>query len=135
MPRSPFNTSSELPVKPISHYCHHLDAAWVPLPDELNFAAPGNEDYTAAYLNQTEGLQMIASVKDLGAYRVIHVSIGQINFCRPDLNEQELYEHSLSEAAVILELFFPGRGFARAPDDPRKPTLHHYFSIIEEGDE
>lgn len=100
----------------------------------MSFPPPGQEEYTCAYFNQSEGIQMIASIRDTGALQLIHVSIGQINFFRPDLTESELYEYTLDQAPDILDLFFPGRGFARQPDDPRKPTLHHYFSIIEEGD-
>lgn len=121
-------------MKPISHYIRQPGDDWTPLPNELTLAPLGQEENACAFLNQKEGLHFMASVIWENGYHVIHVSIGQINALRPDLTVEQLHEYSLSQAPALLELFFPGRGFSSQTRGSYKPTVHHYFSLIEEKD-
>lgn len=117
--------------KPIATYCKQEVAGWDRLPDFMTMAFPGEEDYSCSFIRQSDGIQMLASVKDLNVLNTIHVSLAPIRSCRKDWTEEEHSGHIFDIAAEVVESFFPGRRFARQPDDPRRPQVKHYFAILE----
>jgi len=115
--------------KAIDSYCLQKIAGWHKFPSEL-VASLGEEEFYCGFFNPVAGLHMMASVKDLGALQVIHLSIGKISSFDPDMTEEDWDQRIYSNAADIAETFFPGRKFARQPDSPNHPNLKHYFSIL-----
>ncbi len=116
---------------PIANYCKQQVEGWDKLPEFMNFAPPGEEDFCCSFLRRADGIQMLASVKDLNALNTIHVSLAPIRDCRKDWTDDEHNGHIFDVAFEVVESFFPGRRFARQPDDPRRPQVKHYFAILE----
>lgn len=116
-------------MKPITTYCKQQVEGWNPLP-AMNSMFPEQLNF----INDKEGIQLMTSIKDYGVLQVIHVSIGQVRTLRPDLTEEQLAENIRERTPHIINDFFGHRGFAMQPDDPRRPTVKHYFSILEVGE-
>lgn len=116
--------------KPIAAYCDQGVPGWNKLPELFVQAYPGEEDFSCGFLNSELGLHMMASVKDFGVLHVIHLSLGPIKSFDPSLSEAEWAVRIQDNAFSIAESFFPGRTFARQPDDPRKPDVKHYFAVL-----
>jgi hypothetical protein len=118
-------------MKPISVYCEQEVDGWVKLPVFLNMAFPGQEDYTCSFLNQKEGIHLLASVKDFGVLQQVHVSLAPIMAYRKDKTESEMVEEIVYRAGDIIQEFFGDLDFCRAPDDQRRPSVKHFFHIID----
>lgn len=118
-------------MKPISVYCKQEVQGWAKLPVFMNLVFPGMEDYSCSFLNDRDGYHLLASVKDLGSLQQIHISLAPIMYYRPDKTEEEMVEEIVHNAGDIIEKFFGDLQFCRAPDDPRRPCVKHFFHIIE----
>lgn len=114
--------------KPISAYCNQDVHGWEKLPDLFVQAYPGEEDFSCGFINSE--LCMFASVLDFGILNVIHLSLGPIKSFDPSLSDADWAVKIQDNAFSIAESFFPGHTFARQPDDPRKPDVKHYFSVL-----
>lgn len=117
-------------MKPISVYCRQEVEGWVKLPSILNMSPPGEEDYSCGFLNQKEGMHLLASVKNLGVLHQIHVTIGPIMAYCKNKTEEEMATKIASQADAILENFFGDLDFCRAPDE-RRSSVKHFFHIID----
>lgn len=118
-------------TKPISTYCKQEVDGWNCLPASMVLAALGDEEFCCGFLRESDGAHMMASVKDLGAIKVIHVSIAPIRFYKKDWSDEEHQRHLFANTPEIVASFFGNRPFARKPDDPRRPEVKHYFAILE----
>jgi hypothetical protein len=116
---------------PIANYCEQQVEGWQKLPVFLNLVIAGNEEFSCSFLRQSDGVHLMASVKDLNALNTIHVSLAPIRSCRKDWTDEEHGGHIFDVAAEVIESFFPGRKFLRQPDDELRPQVKHYFSILE----
>jgi len=120
-------------MKPISVFCKQEVEGWAKLPVFLQLITPGLEDYSCSFLNAKEGIHLMASMKDLGSLQQIHVSLAPIMHYRPDQTENGMVEEIVYKAGDIIEMFFGDLMFCRAPDDERKPSVKHFFHIIEKS--
>lgn len=118
-------------MKTIADYCKQEVPGWTKLPVEFCFARQGEEHLTCSFMSQ-DGIQIIASIRDYGKLKVLHASIGEVRSLRPELNEDEMAEFIEIETPRVLQTFFGNRGFAQQPDDPRRPTVKHWFSPLED---
>ena len=118
-------------MKPISVYCKQEVEGWAKLPVFMNLVSPGQEDYSCGFLNDKQGIHFLASVKDFGVLQQIHVSLAPIMYYRPDKTESEMVEEIVYQAGDIIEKFFGDLDFCRAPDDQRRPSVKHFFHIID----
>lgn len=116
--------------KPIATYCRQEAEGWDKLPPHMVLCPPGDEPFYCAFLRK-DGVHMMARVADYGVLKNIHVSIGPIRSCRPDLNDEEMADYLYQVTPEVIETFFGERRFARQPDDARKPEVKHYFAILE----
>lgn len=115
--------------KPIAAYCKQEVHGWNKLP-QLVPSLPGEEGYTCSFLNDVLGLHMLASVKDVGVMQVIHLSLAPVKSFDHGMSNEDWNQRIFANMADIAESFFPGRQFARQPDDPRRPSVIHYFAIL-----
>ena len=120
-------------VRKIATYCRQEAEGWDKFPAYLVPSPPGEEDLYCGFMRK-DGAHMMASVKDYGRLQTIHVSIGPIYSLRPDLTPEELKDYLFSITPEVIETFFGERRFAKQPDDPRKPDVKHYFSVLEVGE-
>lgn len=116
--------------KPISFYCKQEVQGWDELPNFMTLALPGEENYSCSFVRQADGIQMIASIKFLNNLNTIHVSLAPLRSCRKDWTEEEHNGHVFDVTSEVIDSFFPGRKFARQPDDPRRPRVKHYFTVL-----
>lgn len=110
---------------PITEYCRQV-LGWVKL--EFTLAAPGKEEYSCAFI-RNDGIHFMATAKSINHVELIHVTIAPLTKMS-DLPEGQLLAYIEEQTPSILEDFFPGRRFAKQPDDLRRPQAKHYFSII-----
>ena len=120
--------------KPIATYCKQEVAGWDIFPALSDAIFPGEEEFSNVFIRQSDGLQLLATVKDYDALKIIHVSLAPIRTCRPDWTDEEHNGHIFDVASEVVESFFPGRKFARQPDDSRRPQVKHYFTVLEDQD-
>ena len=118
-----------MPRKPIREYIT-VPEGWTELPNLLPLP-DGEEQYFTTFLGGAYGMQVMASVKPY----YLHVSIGPVYSMRKDLAPADLQQNIMLGAGGILEAFFPGRQFAKQPDDARKPDVKHFFSLFAKGEE
>lgn len=118
-------------MKPISVYCKQEVVGWARLPMELCLPKPGQEDFTCSYLNESLGIQLLATIEDLGSLQQIRVSLAPVMYYRPEISEQDLVKEIQLRAGDIIEEFFGNLLFCRAPDDERRPVVKHFFHLIE----
>lgn len=116
--------------KPIVAYCKQDVEGWLKLPNAINAAPPGEEEFTCGFLRQSDGVHMLASVKTLNDFNFIHVSLTPIRVFRQDWTDEEHSGHLFDIAFEAIKSFFPDRKFAQQPVDPRRPEMKHYFSPI-----
>ena len=115
--------------KPIATYCKQEMLGWDKLPPEI-MALPGDEEFSCGFIRRKDGLHLMASVKDFDVLNVIHLSVGPIKSLNPTLSDQEWEKYILSSVCSIAKDFFGERDFVRRPDDPRKPSVKHYISVL-----
>ena len=113
--------------KPIATYCKQDLVGWLKMPDASH---PGEEEFTCGFLRLSDGIHMLASVKDINGLHILHVSLTPIRICRKDWTDEEHNGHLFDITSEVIESFFPGRRFAQTPADPRKPEMKHYFSPL-----
>lgn len=118
-------------MKPISVYCKQDVHGWAKLSMEFCLPKPGQEDFTCSFLSESLGLQLLATIENLGSLQQIHVSIAPVKYYRPELSDVEFVQEIQSKAGNIIESFFGDLVFCRAPDDQRRLTVKHFFHIIE----
>lgn len=104
------------------------------MPVALSLPAPGEEDYTAAFM-RPDGIQLSVSARDFDGVEVLHVSLAPVYSLLPNVGDAEkswLQERLAAETPAILQEFFGGRQFTRQPDDPRpgRGDSKHYFSPL-----
>jgi hypothetical protein len=118
-------------LPPIWKYCVKDPPGWMPMPQVIEALYPSSQQHLACCYIRQDGIQMTADLKDYGALQVIHLSLGPVKYFRPELNEQEWEEFLILSAYEVANTFFPGRKFARQPDDERKPNVKHFFAVLE----
>lgn len=118
-------------MKPISVYCKQEVVGWARLPMELCLPKPGQEDFTCSYLNESLGIQLLATIEDLGSLQQIRVSLAPVKYYRPEISEEDFVKEIQLRAGDIIEEFFGKLVFCRAPDDQRRPVVKHFFHLIE----
>lgn len=116
--------------KPISEYCQQEVAGWYAIPELTMTIFPGEEEFSCVFFRESDAIQFLATVKDHNGLRVIHASLAPIRSVRKDWTDEEHNGHIFDVAFEVLKSFFPGRKFLRQPDDPRRPQVKHYFSIL-----
>ena len=121
-------------LPPIWKYCIKDPPGWMPMPQIIEMLYDAQHQHLACAFMREDGIQMTADLKDYGRLQVIHMSIGPVKYYRPELNEEEWKEFLFYSSHEVAETFFPGRKFARQPDDPRKPDVIHWFSVLEAQD-
>lgn len=115
--------------KPIATYCKQEMLGW----DKLPSSSPDNAisaEFSCGFIRCKDGIHLMASVKDFEILNVIHLSVGPIKSLNPTLSDQEWEKHILSSVRSIANDFFGERDFVRRPDDPRKPSVKHYISVL-----
>lgn len=118
-------------MKPISVYCKQDVHGWAKLPMEFCLPKPGQEDFTCSFMSESLGLQLLATIEDLGSLQQIRVSIAPVKYYRPELSDADFLREIQSKAGNIIESFFGDLVFCRAPDDQRRPIVKHFFHILE----
>lgn len=118
--------------KPISTYCIQEAAGWDTLPPNMVVAPLGEEAFYCAFMRRTDGVHVMASVKDYGRLNTVHLSVGPIKFYRPEFTDAQWEEYLVGVSGEVVTTFFPSRKFFMAPADERKPDVRHYFSILED---
>jgi hypothetical protein len=117
--------------KPIATYCKQNVSGW---DDVTKYVAKesgyNNNDCFCSFANPVSGLNFVASVRDLGVLNIIHVTIAPLRVIRPEWTDEQWQDFIVISAKSIIGDFFPGRDFAKQPDDPRKPDAKHYFAVI-----
>jgi hypothetical protein len=108
--------------KPISTYCRQEVEGWNTLPPSMVVAPPGEEDFYCGFIRESDGVHLMASVKDYGKLQTIHVSLGPIRYYRPDLSDAEHEQLVFDATYDVVQCFFGERRFARQPDDPASRT-------------
>jgi len=81
-----------------------------------------------SFVMKEDGIQLTASLhKD-----IMHVSVSPLRSCQPTLSDDE---HAIlllkNTPRILIEFFGENRSFQRMPDDPKRPTLNHYFSKVD----
>lgn len=117
--------------KPIAAYCKQEVEGWERFSDEMNCTHPGEEEYTCSFFRRSDGITLMASVKNLNVLNLIHISLCPLRCFRKDWSDEEHCGHMFDVTFEVVNSFFPGRKFARQPDDPRSPQMKHYFAILE----
>lgn len=93
-----------------------------------------NEENHVGFISRTYGVNFIASLKDYGALQCIHVSLTPIRSLRPNWSDKYHEEYMMANASDIVQTFMGNRKFARQPDDARRPSMRHYFSVLGENE-
>lgn len=119
-------------MKSISVYCKQEVEGWIKLPDELNFARPGMEQYTSGFINPEKAIHFLASVKTEGLLQMCYVSIAPFNAIKPEKPRKEIIEQIVLEAKEIIQSFFGDMQFSKAPDTVN--DAKNFFSILDNNE-
>lgn len=126
-------------LKPIATYCKQEVPGWDNLQQFTSAMFSTDKDFTCIFLRQSDGIQFLASVKDLNPLfkdplHIIHVSLAPVRGLRTDWTDEEHGGHIFDISTEVINSFFPGRRFTRKPDDLRNPHVKHYFSTLENNE-
>ena len=116
---------------PIATYCCQEVEGWNKLPDSLVLPRLGEEEFTCGFFREEDGIHFLATVTEFDNLTLIHVSIAPIRFFKKDWTDEDHMGHIFDVTPEVIKSFFGDRSFMRQPDDPRRPQVKHYFSILE----
>lgn len=121
--------------KTIQTYCKQEAEGWIHLPEVVEAAFPQSEwPHAYCFLRQKDGIQLIASVEDMGRITAIHISVSSVRSMQPDMTDEESVYYLMDVIPEVVKTFFGERLFAKAPDQPHKLFNKHYFSMLEENE-
>lgn len=121
---------------PIKNYLGRTPEGWIELPPEMLLPGPLGPDYTCSFFSPEMGIQLLCTIRPTPVEPqepMIHASLGIFSTVCPDSPER-IAERIVLEAGNILWDFFPTRTFCRLPDDPRLPTMKHFFHLFQWGE-
>jgi hypothetical protein len=90
---------------PIAEYCKQQVKGWSPVSPKICLAPPGEVPFFCSFINEQNGIHMMASIRDYGKLQYIHVSIAPIRFFLPNKTNQEHQNLILDSAFEIIKIF------------------------------
>lgn len=115
----------------ISYYIYSTPSGWDKLPHDMILGKHGmSESQSVCFLNATNGMQLMASLRDFesdrGTIETIHITITPMTSLRPDLTLAQLLKNIEARGTQIVEAFFNTK-CQRLPDDPKHPRGRHWL--------